>query len=237
MRNVAVIIPAYAPDPSLVDYVKTLLNEVRLIVVVDDGNGEDQAPLFDTLAQFDKVVVLHHLINRGKGVGLKTAYDYLIKHATTIDGIVTSDADGQLLAKDVLHVADVLLSSDNDWVLGARAFDHEYTPLKNKLGNHMTSRLFQLLFGTFYRDTQTGLRGFKREFLLMMANTPGQKFEYEMNVLIAMTLKDAQYEEVPIETVYAKVQPTHYKVLHDSLAIVQKMIQAKRHPERLLGVK
>ncbi|MDO4680938.1 MAG: glycosyltransferase family 2 protein [Aerococcus sp.] len=235
MRNVAVIIPAYVPDPSLIDYVKQLINEVRLVIVIDDGNTDDQAALFETLAGYEQVEVLHHLINRGKGVGLRTAYDYLLKHHREIEGIVTTDADGQLLVKDVLHVADVLLSSDNNWVLGVRAFDHEYTPRKNKLGNQTTSRLFQWLFGTYYQDTQTGLRAFRREQLLLMASIPGQKFEYEMNVLIAMTLLEASYAEVPIETVYVENQPSHYHVLNDSLAIAGEMIHAKRHPECLLG--
>lgn len=237
MRNVAVIIPAYAPDPALIDYVKQLESEVRMIIVIDDGNAADQAALFEALASRPHVVVLRHLINRGKGVGLRTAYDYLLKHGQDIEGVVTTDADGQLLVEDVLHVADVLLSSDNDWVLGARAFDHPYMPKKNKVGNRLTSRVFQWLFGTYYQDTQTGLRAFKRELLLLMANIPGQQFEYEMNVLIAMTLTEAKYEEIPIATVYAKQQPSHYHVLRDSLAIAGEMLRAKRQPDLLLGAK
>jgi glycosyltransferase involved in cell wall biosynthesis len=71
VRNpgVPVLIPAYMPGSEILALVKGLLQlGVPSIVVVDDGSGAQFEELFRDLASLDRVHVIHHAINLGKGV-------------------------------------------------------------------------------------------------------------------------------------------------------------------------
>ena len=51
------------------------------------------------------------------------------------------------------------------------------------------------------KDTQTGLRAFTTNMIPFMLEIEGQRYEYEMNVLLTAS-KAFPILEVPIETVY-----------------------------------
>ena len=75
-----IVIPAYQPDEKLAGVVDALIQKtVFPIVIVDDGSREDCQPLFAALAEKDRVTVLHHEVNRGKGAAMKTAFQYVYK--------------------------------------------------------------------------------------------------------------------------------------------------------------
>lgn len=70
------------------------------------------------------------------------------------------------------------------------------------MGNRITSVVFKLLYGCWVGDTQTGLRGFHRDLLPAMIAVLGDRYEYEMNVLIECAAMKVPMRPLPIETVY-----------------------------------
>ena len=64
-------------------------------------------------------------------------------------------------------------------------FNLDHVPPKSRHGNKITSAVFRLLYGVYLPDTQTGLRAFRMADLPFMLDVPGERFEYEMQVLIA----------------------------------------------------
>ena len=46
------------------------------LLVIDDGSGEEFAPIFAKAAQMPGVTLLRHSVNRGKGAALKTALTF-----------------------------------------------------------------------------------------------------------------------------------------------------------------
>ncbi|AMB95001.1 glycosyltransferase family 2 protein [Aerococcus urinae] len=233
MQEFAVIIPAYKPTQDLVPYVDQLLQAgVPQVVVVNDGSPEDCQAIFDQVAERDRVDVLTHLINRGKGTALKTAFDFELKHGQDYKGFVTADADGQHTVKDVLNIGKALVDHpDVSFVLGKRDFDQDQVPFLSRLGNKTTTRLFDWLFGYWITDTQTGLRGINAKELLWLIDLPGSKFEYEMNMLIVMAKRELPYLEETIETVYEEDRTTHYHPFRDSWRIAKVLIDGKRSGE------
>src|SRR5580658_7922879 len=104
--SVAVLIPAYQPGPVLVEVVRSLTESgFAAIVLLDDGSGPDYAVIFDQLRHFDRVRVIHHAVNLGKGAALKTGINYALVEYPDVAGIVTADADGQHDPADVISVA------------------------------------------------------------------------------------------------------------------------------------
>ena len=78
MERVAVVIPAYQPDQQLVDFCRRIREATNQeIVVVDDGCGPEYAEIFSAVLQIPFCTVLHHEVNRGKGRGLKTAFEQI----------------------------------------------------------------------------------------------------------------------------------------------------------------
>ena len=56
-----IVIPAYCPAPSLVDYVAQLLSvQNGPVTVVDDGSGGDYTAVFAALEPLKGCTVLHH---------------------------------------------------------------------------------------------------------------------------------------------------------------------------------
>ena len=105
MRDFAVLIPAYRPKWGLPQYVNELLKyEIAHVLVIDDGNEPEYDALFQQLAEFERCTVITHPENRGKGAGLKTGFRYFLDHFSDLAGVVSADADGQHLIKDVINV-------------------------------------------------------------------------------------------------------------------------------------
>src|SRR5699024_1062246 len=133
--------------------------EVAQVIVVDDGNDASYDSLFNQIATIDRCIVLYHDENMGKGAALKTAIRYFLAYFSNLNGLITADVDAQHLIEDVLNVGNHLENMSDGIILGSRVYDSNNMPTRSLIGNTVTSRVFQLLFGLYLRDTQTGLRG------------------------------------------------------------------------------
>ncbi|MEA4823123.1 MAG: bifunctional glycosyltransferase family 2/GtrA family protein [Clostridiaceae bacterium] len=201
----AVVIPALNPAPELVTYVRELLSRgIPAVIVVDDGSRADCRPIFDEAESIPGVSLCRHTVNRGKGCALKTAYQYILDEPKLAwaAGVVTADADGQHHVDDVLNVACMTQETKGKIVLGTRNLRLSNVPPRSKLGNRLTSFAFHLLYGARLEDTQTGLRGFPRDLLSWCTTVNGDRFEYEMNVLIRAVGDGIQFCETRIQTIY-----------------------------------
>ena len=177
-----VIIPAYEPEEKLIPLTQQLIAKSLEVIVVDDGSGENYPPIFTMLTG---ATVLTHPENKGKGEALKTAYRYIREtHAHEEVAIVTADSDGQHSPEDIVRIANRAALEQDSLVLGVRNFDASHVPLRSRLGNKITLKIFELTSGTKLSDTQTGLRGFSSSHLDKMLEISGSRFEYEMNMLM-----------------------------------------------------
>ena len=223
----ALLIPSLEPDERLPAYAQALLDAgFRHIVVVDDGSaGETYRRIFDRIAALPGCTVLHHEVNRGKGVALKTGYRWLMENLPGIPGVITADADGQHTVADCLRLAHCLTEEKRALYLGSRDFDLPGVPPKSRSGNKLTSRVFQWLYGQYLPDTQTGLRAFRSEDLPFMAEVEGERYEYEMKVLIACARAKIPMIPVTIETIYENNnEGTHFHPLRDSWRIYRVLL-------------
>lgn len=219
--NIIVMIPSLNPDKSLIDYVEALAKEdFRQIIVINDGSSQKFRKKFARIAKIDKCRVLTHKVNKGKGRALKTGIQFVLKHFPDCEGIVTVDADGQHKLNDVLHIAAAVTENDNRLVLGSRDFNAPNIPARSSFGNKLTSRVFAVMFGQKLMDTQTGLRGIPMKLLPAMLEISGERYEYEMNMLIECRREKIEIYEIPIETVYIdENDSSHFRPVVDSVKI------------------
>ena len=228
LADAVILIPSLEPDERLPKYIHELAESgFGHVVVVDDGSPESYQEIFRQVEAIDaRVKVLHHDVNHGKGIALKTGYRWIQENLRGISGVITADADGQHTVPDCVHLAEELEKGKRALYLGSRDFSLENVPPKSRAGNRFTSVLFFLLYGKWLQDTQTGLRAFRREDLQFMIDVEGERFEYEMNVLIACARHDLPMIPITIETVYENEnRGTHYHPLRDSMRIFRVIIR------------
>lgn len=219
-----VIIPAYKPDETLVTITDQLWGYGCRIVVVDDGSGEEYQPIFDKIS--DICIILRHSENRGKGAAIKTALIYVKEELWDGNVIGVMDCDGQHLPEDMMKLFTFAGTHRKTMILGVREVGKDM-PLKSRLGNQITRTVFRIVSGVKVTDTQTGLRAFSSELLDKLISIEGERYEYEMNVLMALAKAGIPIEEVPIHTIYRDENNSgsHFRVVQDSIRIYKNILK------------
>jgi len=223
-----VLIPAYEPGPRLSELTRRLLaqDEDIDVVIVDDGSGLAFRSAFDDASRAG-ARVLHHDTNRGKGSALKTGIRHVLEEMPGED-VVTADADGQHTADDIARVADALRTDAADGrsalILGSRKFTGD-VPLRSRVGNAVSRGLFLVAAGWRASDTQTGLRGIPAAVLPWLLDVPGDRFEYETEMLLRLRRAGHDARELPIETVYLEQNASsHFRPIVDSLRVMLPLV-------------
>lgn len=230
-NNIAIIIPAYEPNEQLPEFIKQLSKDFKRIVVVDDGSSGNNKYIFDDLNEISTdVKILRHDKNLGKGNALKTAFAFILDQGDDISGIITADADGQHRVEDCLECAQKLQENMNEkvLVLGSRNWTKaaEAIPLRSRFGNLLTAFLVKNLFHMPVTDTQTGLRGIPRVLIADLLEVKGERYEYEMNMLMWCNKNGIRFVEVPIQIIYQNNnESSHFKPVQDSLRIYSTFIK------------
>lgn len=219
---IPVIIPSYEPDARMTQLVKELADEGEFVIIVDDGSGEDYAGFFEEAKELlsENGVILRHDVNRGKGAALKTAFKYVIDNYNTAIGTVTADSDGQHSVASIKDVKKSLLKNKQNLILGVRSLDGDDIPWKSKVGNAITKKVTRYVSGLDVSDTQTGLRGIPLKFMEELLSVKGDRFEFEMRMLLEAKGK-FDIIEVPISTIYESKEhhSTHFNPFADSVRI------------------
>ena len=220
---VSIIVPSLSPDEKFLSLLQDLREAgFEHVVVVNDGSSSDYAPYFEKAEQQYGCTVLVHAVNQGKGRALKTAFHHLLAHCPSCQVAVTVDSDGQHRIHDIQRVAEEMLRYPRSLTFGCRDFSaaNDNIPARSRFGNVTTSRVLRLLCGIRLSDTQTGLRGFSPETMRLFLSTKGERFEYEMNMILDAKEHGIELREIPIDTVYIEENRTsHFNPLKDSLRI------------------
>ncbi len=218
-----ILIPAYEPDEKLVSLLRELDENDVYSVVVDDGSGHSYDGIFEQCAKYASVI--RYEINCGKGHALRTGMAYIRKHAEAPYIIVTADADGQHLPDDIIKIAEYTAQHPDELVLGSRRIAPQ-TPLRSRIGNTITRWIFRLSSGVSVYDTQTGLRGFSDRMISWMEEISGERYEYEMNVLMEWSKEKRSIHEIWIRTVYLDDNSSsHFNIVTDSIRIYRQIVR------------
>jgi len=217
------LIPAYEPTDTLPMLAEELAQAGFSVLVVDDGSGPAYAEIFHRTQTWARV--LSYGLNSGKGHALKTGYAYIAAHFSPESVVVTLDCDGQHSVADTAKVAAMAAVHPDTLVLGVRTFGRE-TPLRSQLGNRITRGVYRVLTGQKVSDTQTGLRAFSTALLPFMQSVEGERYEYEMNVLMTCPGRQVPICEVPIHTIYFDSnRGSHFSTVRDSWRIYSRLLK------------
>ena len=84
---------------------------------------------------------------------------------------------------DAKKLINYIESNLDSLAIGRRTWD-KTTPIRSRIGNYLTRKIYKKTTNISIYDTQSGLRAFSNKLLDYMLNTKGNRYEYEMNVLL-----------------------------------------------------
>lgn len=227
-NEIAVIIPALDPDNRMVTLVRELReSDFKHIILVDDGSKIENRKYFKICKEEYGCRLIRHVVNFGKGTALKSAFNYILESEPEIRGIVTVDCDGQHVLQDIDTCARLTAAHPDSLILGCRQFNDSEIPLRSRFGNKLTRQVIRLLCGIHVSDTQTGLRGMSIRLIAdHFASTKGERFEYEMNMLIEAKENMIPVKEFPIQTIYLEEnESSHFNPFLDSIRIYKVFVK------------
>lgn len=221
-RRIA-LIPAYEPDGHFLKLAEEISLAGLQLIIVDDGSGSAYTKLFQKAGKY--AVILTHSKNRGKGCALKTGLTYIQEHFPDGCAVVTMDSDGQHSVRDALRLCSYAEVRPDTLILGSRALKED-VPLRSRFGNSVTRFIYRLATGLSVHDTQTGLRAFGSGLLPFLISISGQRYEYEMNVLLACARQKIPITELEIETIYMdKNKSSHFDTVKDSWRVYKEILK------------
>jgi len=196
--NIFVVIPAYNEEKRI----RQVLDDLSLlpykVVVVDDASNDRTAEI---VAQYSKVSLLRHKINRDQGAALQTGNQYAL--AKGADIIVHFDGDGQFLSQEIKDVLAPIVDDDYDIVFGSRFLSKQsdIPSFKKNIIFPLARLVNRIFLGIKTSDPQSGFRAMTRETALRIqieqdgkahcSEIMAKAFEYKLRI-----------KEVPITVIY-----------------------------------
>jgi len=215
------IIPAYNPGEIVTNIVSEVSKYVDLVIVVDDGSDADNEKYLLQCATIENVQLITFPFNQGKGYALLAGLREAVKYSP--DYIFTIDSDGQHNPEEITKFKQLIATSDQsyDLLIGTRQMAIEM-PLRSRIGNVFTAKLFNALFKKPIADTQSGFRVLSANFAKdVVANISPGRYETEMRMLIYAVETNRTLGNLGIETIYFdENKNSKFRPLKDSLRVL-----------------
>jgi glycosyltransferase involved in cell wall biosynthesis len=207
--HVTVVLPCFNEGSQIARSLATLdmwFGRAADVLVIDDGSSDDTAHQAQAFSSLHGNVRVHRLpVNGGKGGAIRSAIPL-----ARGDYVLLMDTDLAYDRESAQRVLDALTSSDI--VVGNRRHDvSTYSVPVNLFGFLYRRHLVGLAFNAFVRsllqvglrDTQCGLKGFRREALERLAESlTADGFAIDVEMLLVARSLGLRLADVPVHVNY-----------------------------------
>jgi len=192
------IIPAYNEEKNIGELVRRIrrLDNIKSIVI-DDGS-KDKTSYF---AKKANAFVLRHERRKGKGEALNTGFNFLIKNHPEAKYVIVIDADMQYMPEEIPKILKPLETGKADFVSGYREFKN--TPFRHRLGNFVWRTIFNIMFGTDFKDTNCGFMGMTADAMKTMKRINGG-YIIENQIFIQALKNKLRIKQVLVKVIYKR---------------------------------
>ncbi len=166
-RTVSVVIPAYNENGIILETIKECVSSLNgidhEIIIVDDGSHDGTYEKVQEFArQHKNIKIVNYGGNQGKGFAVR----YGFKH-TTGDIVAFIDADMNIHPRQILTFIKEMERTDADVVVGSKRHPDSKVnyPVNRIIFSEIYYHFVKILFGINVKDTQVGLKLYKRKVL------------------------------------------------------------------------
>ncbi len=229
--QLSVIVPAYREGGRIYDNLTRLLSELDKldstyeVVVVSDGNT-DTTVREARRVKSPRVRVFHYPMNIGKGFALSLGVDQSVGTLVTF-----IDADMELDPANISGFIEQMQKTNCDAVIGSKRhpMSHVSYPRFRRIQSWVYQQVVRILFNLNVRDTQTGLKLFRRQVLQeALPLLAIKRFAFDLELLVvASQLGYRNFCEAPIRLDYQFESTVNLRsagrVLWDTAAIFYRL--------------
>ncbi|MDQ6991753.1 MAG: glycosyltransferase family 2 protein [Mariprofundaceae bacterium] len=213
------LVPVYNNHLTIANVVHALLEQLDFVIVVDDGSNDGTEKIVKSLKEKfpDKVEVLHHAENKGKGAavqsGLHRANDMAFSN------VIQVDADGQHNLDDLPKFLQGIEDNPRALFLGAPIFDGDI-PAIRKHGRKLTQAMIAMEMGTWdVPDAMCGFRAYPvAEICELGCMDPRMSFDPE--VMIRAHWAGILLQRIPTRVRYLAAEDggiSHFRMVNDNV--------------------
>jgi glycosyltransferase involved in cell wall biosynthesis len=168
---------------------------VQELIIVDDGSKDETWSQLQSLQGDNRVRLLRHERNRGKGAAIRTA----LRHATAQYTLI-QDADLEYDPTEYLILLQPVLNGVADVVFGSRfggARAHRVLYFWHAVGNKLLTTLSNMATNINLTDMETCYKLFRRD-VLERISIEEDRFGFEPEVTAKVSKLNVRIYEVPI---------------------------------------
>lgn len=192
--KLTVIIPVYNEFGTIQEVIEKV-NETpfdKEIIIVDDGSIDGTRNILKGYR--DKVKVLYHESNKGKGAAIRTALPRI-----TGDMVIIQDADLEYDPSEYPRLISPILEGKADVVYGSRFLGGPRRVLFfwHAVGNKIITTLSNIFTDLNLSDMETGYKVFRSE-VLKKIKIESNRFGFEPEITAKIAKMGCRIYEVPI---------------------------------------
>ncbi len=195
----SIIIPVFNEEKTIIQILKKIsknsTDKVKYeIIVVDDGSTDQTKKLLDDNKNLYNILLVNDA-NKGKGYSVKRGIE-----SSSGSHIIFQDADLEYNPAYYKKFEKIFLEFDADGIIGSRFVYSDYTRshnILNKIGNHILTLFFNILYNTTFTDIYSCYFAFKKDKInINLLKTEG--FEQHAEILCQVIKNGNKFYEVPI---------------------------------------
>jgi glycosyltransferase involved in cell wall biosynthesis len=193
-----VVVPVYNEAATVADVLKTVLAQplVQELIVVDDGSTDGTWEALQPLAKSDqRVKLLRHEKNQGKGAALRTAFAQVAAPL-----VVIQDADLEYDPAEYPLLVNPILTGKADVVFGSRFMGssaHRVLYFWHFVGNRILTTLSNMATNLNLTDMEAGFKAFRCE-VVQKIQIQENRFGFEPEIVAKVSRLKLRIYEVAI---------------------------------------
>ena len=230
--RLSIIMPAFNLGPRIKANIEQVAQTFRgkipfeIVAVSDGSHDQTWSEIEKTRAGCPELIPVNMTENHGKGHALRQGFA-----ESTGTHILFLDADLDLPAYQAAWFFEEMERSNTDIVIGAKRHPHSELvyPLKRRIISGAYYLLVRILFGLPVRDTQTGIKLFKRDVLeKVMPRMLVKRFAFDLELLVIARHWGYKISEAPVVLNFngpygCLARQTIRNIMNDTLAIFYRL--------------
>ena len=199
--KITIIIPLYNEEKTIIKLLKKIINLKKInfeIIVVNDGSNDDSLNLVKKFSKKNKIVLISHKKNYGKGAAIKSARKFI-----TGNIIIIQDANLEYNPKDYLKLIKPIKENKYKVVYGSRVLNRNryssvgFTSMFRVFGNHVLTLISNILNLQKLTDAHTCYKVFSYE-VFKRIKLEENGFEFCPEITTKISKLRLKIKEVPI---------------------------------------
>ncbi|PKM92781.1 MAG: glycosyl transferase [Elusimicrobia bacterium HGW-Elusimicrobia-4] len=193
--KVSVIMPVFNEKSTIVRVIEKVTSlSPKEIIIVDDYSTDGTRDIINQLKiKNEKLKILLHEKNQGKGAAIRTALKYV-----TGEIVAIQDADLEYNPEEIRNLIVPLIEGKSQVVYGSRFLQlKEKKFMHHYFGNKLLNFLTNFIYGSNITDMETCYKVFRSDVILSL-NLKANRFEFEPEVTAKILKRKITIYELPI---------------------------------------